>query len=208
MMGRAAARQAALIRARRRRRVAAAKLGRRMTYLRMRSWMTPLRAAGARAARRRREEEQAWRDECQEFRLPGYCTKDGRIFSNETARQSWAEEFDHGPLLALLESGKADLRSQRLAAALIRQAADKPLPKRHENRDGRDRDIALWVMQLERQGVATGEAYALVARARGVSVGVETIRKVARRPRCMLYAKEVLAMRAAGIPLWTGRRVR
>jgi hypothetical protein len=208
MMNRTTARQAAPTWAKGRRRAAAAKLGRRMAYLRMTSWLTPLRVAVAQAARRRREEEQAWRDECRECGPAGWFIKGTRMFSNETARLSWEEEHDPEPLLALLDAGKADLRTQRLAAALIKQAAEKPLPRRHTDREARDRCIALCVMQLERKGLATGEAYALVARARGLSVGVETIRKAARRPSYMRYAKEVLAMEAAGVPPWTGRRVR
>jgi hypothetical protein len=68
-----------------------------------------LRAAGNREAERRREEEQAWRDACREWEEPGWFIKDQRIFSNETARRSWGEESNPEDLLALLESGKADL---------------------------------------------------------------------------------------------------
>ncbi len=138
-------------------------------------------------AERQAAEEQQWREACPEVAdWPGMFWVDGEMISNEGARASWAERNDPTQLMALLQAGRADSRSQRVAAEIIAQAAAKPLPQRRDNIARRDRWIAMSVYELRESGVPAGDAHTMAATAFGLSV--ETVRKVAARADLVEWA--------------------
>jgi hypothetical protein len=140
-----------------------------------------LRQRADEARSRRSAEEQAWASALRPVAgMPGYFQGNGRIFSNDDARGTWEREHDPADLLALLDAGKADLRTQRLAAELIRAAAPKALPKRHADREYRDGVIARCVVDLLDRGIRVGKARALVAETFGLND--ETVRAIMKRP--------------------------
>src|SRR5207344_1175185 len=98
---------------------------------------------------------------------------------NGSAREAWAECYDPKLLLNLLKAGRADIRSQRLAATIIVQAADKRLPQPRIDIKWRNRWVALELYRWRERGHPPGKAQAAVAEIFRLSV--ETVRKIDAR---------------------------
>jgi hypothetical protein len=140
--------------------------------------LAALRALGPTIEERERAEEQQWRESLREWpNLPGwysYTVKrdDFRMVSNESARRAWTDCNDPEPLMVLLRGGRADLRSQHMAAEIILYAASRKLPTPKATkayRTRRDQAIAELVHGLRKAGMTAGRAQHEAAKAFRVS---------------------------------------
>ena len=137
-----------------------------------------LRAIGPAIDERERAEEQQWRDSLSELPLcpSQYCYTDKRgkahIVTNDGARRAWTEDHDPELLMVLLRGGRADLRSQHMAAEIIRLAGSQKLPTPKATkayRTSRDQAIAELVHELRQVGMPAGKAQREAAAAFRVS---------------------------------------
>lgn len=148
-----------------------------------------LRQRGEEISAAAAEEERSWVGTLREStRLSGWFVGDGlRLVNNASARRAWEDDHNPEPMVMLLNAGKADILTQRLATQLIVDATTKRLPKRREDKKNRNEIIAECVLSLWVDGMGKGDAQLEVANSFGISA--ETVRNIMDEPGAVEAAK-------------------